>query len=93
MLKVNEYFERKVMSIGFADAAGPATVGVMAPGEYVFNTSQLETMQIVSGSLAVCLPGETAFQTYAAGGMFQIAAGTSFTVKAAEPVSYLCRYE
>ena len=36
MLKVNEYFDGKVKSIGFANAGGNATVGVMAPGEYQF---------------------------------------------------------
>ncbi|WP_346353197.1 pyrimidine/purine nucleoside phosphorylase [Azotosporobacter soli] len=93
MLKVNEYFERQVISIGFADQVGPATVGVMVPGAYTFNTSQLETMLVVSGSLEVKLPGETSFQTYAAGSSFKVPAGAAFDVKATEPTSYLCRYE
>ena len=34
MLDVNEYFDGKVKSIGFQTETLPATVGVMAPGEY-----------------------------------------------------------
>lgn len=93
MLKVNEYFERNVISIGFADQVGPATVGVMAPGEYTFGTSQLETMLIVSGVLAVKLPGENSFSDFGPGKSFKVPANVSFDVKAAEAVSYLCRYE
>ena len=51
MFDVNEYFEGKVKSIGFQTETLPATVGVMAPGEYEFGTSQRETMTVVSGVL------------------------------------------
>jgi uncharacterized protein YaiE (UPF0345 family) len=34
MFKVNEYFDGTVKSIAFGTAEGPATIGVMAPGEY-----------------------------------------------------------
>ena len=56
MFKVNEYFDGRVKSLAFESIAGPATVGVMAPGEYEFATSTLEIMQVVSGKLTVnCL--------------------------------------
>jgi len=42
MFKVNEYFDGTVKSIAFDMAAGPATIGVMAPGDYEFGTNQLE---------------------------------------------------
>ena len=67
MLKVNEYFDGKVKSIGFQTATLPATVGVMAPGDYEFGTSQKETMTVVSGSLTVKLPGESGWHTFNAG--------------------------
>jgi hypothetical protein len=38
MFKVNEYYDGRVKSLAFASPAGPATVGVMAPGEYEFAT-------------------------------------------------------
>ena len=58
MFKVNEYFGGKVKSLAFASPAGPATIWVMAPGEYEFGTSTLEIMQVVSGKLTVKLPGK-----------------------------------
>ena len=39
MFKVNEYFDAKVASIAFQADTKPATVGVMAPGDYEFGTS------------------------------------------------------
>lgn len=51
MFKVNEYFDGTVKSIAFDMVEGPATVGVMAPGEYEFGTSQLEVMHVIAGSL------------------------------------------
>ena len=53
MFKVNEYFDGTVKSIGFTMAEGPATIGVMAPGEYEFGTAQLEVMHVVAGALTV----------------------------------------
>ena len=39
MLKTNEYFGGKVMSIGFDSSEGKATVGVMEAGDYEFGTA------------------------------------------------------
>ena len=58
MFKVNEYFDGTVKSIAFDMTEGPATIGVMAPGEYEFGTAQLEVMHVVAGSLDVKLPGK-----------------------------------
>ena len=57
MFKVNEYFDGKVKSLAFNSMDGPATVGVMAPGEYEFGTSTVEVMTVLSGVLTVKLPG------------------------------------
>ena len=57
MFKTNEYYDGKVVSIAFTTAEGPATVGVMAAGDYEFGTSKLEIMTVVSGKLIVKLPG------------------------------------
>ena len=54
-MKVNEYFDGKVRSISFQTETLPATVGVMAPGDYEFPTSQKETMTVISGALTVKL--------------------------------------
>ena len=59
MLKVNDYFDGNVKSISLETAEGPATVGVMAPGEYEFGTSSFEIMKVISGKLTVLLPGSS----------------------------------
>ena len=56
MLKVNQYFDGNVASIGFQTATLPATVGVMKVGEYEFGTSQFETMTVISGAILALLP-------------------------------------
>lgn len=93
MFKVNEYFDGKVKSIAFTTAEGPATVGVMAVGEYAFGTSTVEIMRVVSGGLQVMLPGEKAWAVYGPGTSFKVAAGVTFKVKADEETAYLCLYK
>ena len=92
MFKTNEYFEGKVTSIAFQTAEGPATVGVMAPGEYEFGTSSLELMTVVSGELVVKLPGATDWQAFPAGTSFQVEANRKFQLKVAVDTAYLCLY-
>jgi hypothetical protein len=92
MFKVNEYFDGTVKSIAFDMAAGPATIGVMAPGEYEFGTSQLEVMHVVAGSLNVKLPGSETFETYASGSQFTVPANSKFQLKVAVDTAYLCEY-
>lgn len=93
MLEVNEYFDGKVKSIGFKTATLPATVGVMAVGEYEFSTSQHEVMSVVSGALTVLLPGSNEWQTFSSGEQFEIAANQSFQLKVAVETAYFCTYE
>ena len=93
MLKVNEYFDGKVKSIGFQTSTLPATVGVMAPGEYEFGTSQKEVMTVVSGSLVVKLPGNETWQIFNAGDDFEVAANCRFQLKVTVDTAYLCTYE
>ena len=93
MFKMNEYFDGQVASIGFQTATLPATVGVMAPGEYEFSTSDKETMTVVSGALTVKLPSNTEWNTYRQGDSFVVPAGASFQLKVAADTAYLCTYE
>ena len=92
MFKVNEYFDGKVKSLAFTAADGPATVGVMAPGEYEFGTSTLEIMSVVSGTLTVRLPGSDAWKDCRAGESFTVEAGKKFQLKVAADAAYLCLY-
>ncbi len=93
MFKVNEYFEGRVTSIAFQSADCPATVGVMAEGEYEFGTSKLEIMTVVSGKLTVKLPDRTDWQEFPAGSSFTVPAGRKFQLRVAEDSAYLCLYK
>jgi uncharacterized protein YaiE (UPF0345 family) len=92
MFKVNEYFDGNVKSIAFNAAEGPATIGVMAKGEYEFGTSTREEMRIISGKLTVQLPGETEWKDFGPGAVFFVESGKKFRLKVAEDTSYLCLY-
>ena len=92
MFKVNEYFDGRVKSLSFRDADGPATIGVMAPGEYEFGTSSVEVMTVTSGSMEVRLPGAADWVTIGRGASFRVPADVKFGVRVAEETSYLCLY-
>ncbi|KTC43065.1 MAG: pyrimidine/purine nucleoside phosphorylase [Pseudomonas sp.] len=92
MFKVNEYFDGTVKSIAFGTAEGPATIGVMAAGEYEFGTAQREIMHVVSGALTVKLPGSEEWQTFATGSHFNVPANSKFQLKVAVDTAYLCEY-
>lgn len=92
MFKVNEYFDGKVTSMAFQTASLPATVGVMAPGDYEFGTSQFETMTVVSGALSVLLPQQSVWQTFTQGEVFTVEANQKFQVKVTVDTAYLCTY-
>ena len=92
MLDVNEYFDGKVKSIAFQTATLPATVGVMAPGEYQFDTSELETITVVSGALTVKLPDSDGWQEFMPGDIFTVAANLSFDLQVAVDTAYLCTH-
>lgn len=93
MFKVNQYFDGKVASLAFQTATLPATVGVMAAGEYTFGTSQREYMTVISGELTIQLPGESQWQRFGEGETFIVEANQEFGVKVTQDTAYLCRYE
>jgi hypothetical protein len=93
MFDTNQYFEGKVASIAFQTETLPATVGVMAIGEYTFGTDKKETMTVVSGALIVQLPDTDNWQVFNAGDSFIIEANESFSVKVSVETAYLCTYQ
>jgi uncharacterized protein YaiE (UPF0345 family) len=93
VFKHNQYFDGKVASLAFKGEKLATTVGVMAPGEYTFDTSQKETMTVVSGSMTVKLPGSDEWQAFKTGNSFVVEAGSSFDLKIAADCAYLCTYE
>ncbi|MFL1800898.1 pyrimidine/purine nucleoside phosphorylase [Plesiomonas shigelloides] len=92
MLEVNDYFAGQVKSIGFQDGEHRATVGVMAPGEYRFNTGAPEVMVVLRGALTVRLPGSDVWQTFAAGSEFHVPGDSAFDLQVAQDTAYLCQF-
>jgi uncharacterized protein YaiE (UPF0345 family) len=92
MFKVNEYFEGNVKSIAFSTTEGPATVGVMAKGEYEFGTSTKEIMLVTTGRVTVKLPGASDWKEYKPFERFEVEANNKFQVRIDEESSYVCFY-
>ena len=92
MFKVNEYFDGEVKSIAFETVEGPATIGVMAPGEYEFGTSSKEFMTVTSGRMTVRLPSADDWQTFKQGETFIVEPNQKFQLKIEGDASYLCLY-
>jgi uncharacterized protein YaiE (UPF0345 family) len=93
MFNVNQYFDGQVASIAFQTETLPATVGVMAIGDYEFGTSQKETMTVVSGALTVKLPNSDEWKCFNAGESFIVEANEKFQLQVAVETAYLCTYE
>ena len=92
MFKVNEYFDGKVKSLAFQTAEGPATVGVMAKGEYEFGTLSKEIVTVITGKLTVRLPGSQEWKEYKSNDTFIVEANKKFELKVTQESSYLCLY-
>lgn len=93
MFKVNQYFGGKVTSLAFKAKECPATVGVMAEGEYEFGTSSKEYMTVTSGKLKVQMPGDDEWKTYGPNETMVIDANVKFKVRSEGESSYLCLYK
>ena len=93
MFNVNNYFDRKVVSLGFENKEGAVTIGVMAPGEYEFGTSTKEYMTVTTGKMTVQLPDETDWHTYNEFETFIVEKDKKFKVRVDDATSYRCVYE
>ena len=93
MFKTNEYFDGNVKSIAFSTPDGPATMGVMAAGEYEFGTSSIEYMTVISGTMVVQLPDEQEWKTYDPFDTFIIQKDKKFRLRIAADTAYLCLYK
>ena len=93
MFKTNEYFDGNVKSIAFSTPDGPATMGVMAAGEYEFGTSSIEYMTVISGTMVVQLPDEQEWKTYDPFDTFIVQKDKKFRLRIAADTAYLCLYK
>jgi len=92
MFETNDYFDGKVKSIAFKTETLPATVGVMAVGDYVFNTGEKEKMTVVSGAMDIKFSGSDKSQMFKAGESFNVEANSAFDVTVKIETAYLCIY-
>lgn len=92
MFKTNEYFEGNVLSIAYESETNPASVGVMAPGSYVFSTAAKEKMTVVTGALEIQFADNSESVTYGPGESFNVAENSSFNVTVKNDTAYLCIY-
>jgi purine/pyrimidine-nucleoside phosphorylase len=92
MFKANEYFNGKVASLSHQGVEGRATVGVIASGEYDFDTSTVEIMTVISGEMKVQLPGEKEWKTYKKFESFRVEKDANFKVSVSEDTPYHCLY-
>jgi purine/pyrimidine-nucleoside phosphorylase len=93
MKKANVYFDGGVTSrtIIFEDGS-KKTLGIMLPGEYEFNTSYAEIMEILSGELDVLLPAETEWRHISGGESFDVPASSKFSLKVKTLSDYCCSF-
>ena len=92
MIKHNEYFEGRVKSLVLEGHDKPATVGVMAKGEYEFGTDAPELMTVVAGELVVMLPGSSEWQSFKSGSEFHVPGDSRFQLKVPINTAYYCVY-
>lgn len=90
MLTHNSYFEGQVQSVGFERNGRRQTVGVIAPGDFHFDTDAPERMTIISGELLVRTKSD--WHTYPAGTAFEIPGKSGFDIRAEAAVAYLCEF-
>jgi uncharacterized protein YaiE (UPF0345 family) len=91
-LKHNSYFDGGVQSVGFERLGRRMTVGVVAPGEYHFDTGGPERMTVTSGELLIRFAGTSEFRPFPAGTVFEVPGKSGFDVKATAAAAYLCEF-
>jgi purine/pyrimidine-nucleoside phosphorylase len=92
MFKINDYYDGNVKSIAFKTPDCPATIGVLAPGEYEFGTSMAEHITVISGKMSVLLPGELQWKEFKQNDTFVVPKEKKFFLKIAADTAYLCLY-
>ena len=92
MTSHNIYFDGGVQSLGFERDGRRATVGVIEPGSYSFDTDAPERMTVVAGELEALLPGADGWQSHPVGAVFEIPGSSTFEVRTASPSAYLCEF-
>jgi len=89
----NIYFEGKVISRNiYLKDGSKKTLGIMLAGEYEFNTTTRELMEIISGKLKLKLKQDNEWKLITNGMDFNIPKNSSFKLEVLELVNYICSY-
>jgi len=91
MIKVNEYFEGKIKSLGFELHGTQYTAGVILPGDYSIDTENEEHITLTMGEFEIRPPGSE-WKTAQIGDTIVIPSSSKFSLKVTDPVSYICMY-
>jgi hypothetical protein len=91
--QANYYFNGNVTSrtIVFSDGS-KKTLGIMLPGEYEFNTSLKEIIEITAGDLEVLISEEDGWKEMSEGMSFEVPKNSSFKLKVHKIFDYCCSY-
>ena len=92
MIKVNQYFNGNIMSLGFQLDDVRYTTGVFLPGEYAITTEDEEHVTLTVGDFEIRLPGE-GWKKRASGETVVIPKGCTFDLRVKKPASYVCAYK
>lgn len=92
--KANVYFDGRVTSRNIYFENGERkTLGFMLAGDYEFGTEAEELMEVLNGSMDICLKGETEFKTYGEGTSFVVPANSSYKIIVKSYADYCCSYK
>lgn len=91
MIKVNEYEQGAVKSLGFDSQGQAYTVGVVQPGGYTFSTGSEERLTVSVGALTVTLPDKQPL-VVSVGQSIVIPKDVSFRMEARVASAYVCSY-
>ena len=90
----NIYFDGRVVShtVHLADGSRK-TLGLIYPGSYHFGTAAPERMDIIAGSCRYSADGSAEETSVAAGGSFDVAGNSGFTITVDEGIcQYVCSF-
>ncbi|GAB7026182.1 pyrimidine/purine nucleoside phosphorylase [Geotalea toluenoxydans] len=91
--EANIFFNGGVTSRTIIFSSGSKkTLGIMMPGEYVFNTAGAELMEILSGDLEVQIAGIDSWKPVKGGESFEVPASSSFGMKVKTVTDYCCSF-
>ncbi len=91
MIKVNQYYDGNIKSLGSARSGQAFTVGIIEPGEYTIPTTTEEHVSIMLGNCRVKITGKD-WMDVKEEDNFIVPAGSEISFDVKETVAYLCLY-